>query len=361
MRRQPSAPATGTTPRPSDPGRLRLATFALTPAFVLACALAVFWWWRPPQGKALNQLAWESTFSERGLPVPPSGPRDGYWGARLAAKVPDDRLGWHEAAVAVPGLLDIDANGQQHYRSGQNPKRSVVIFGGSVAFGGYASSIATTYFHVLGDALQRLGTPADITVVASGAWKARQEGVALEHYGTSPPPDLIVFLNGLNDLTSGAASDTLFGQQTATRDGSSWTQDYHAHDYDQRVADYLEIMRRVGLFTRMRGNAALVVLQPSLAERAQRTSIEERLLDLSLVPHESASALQRSYQAMRDGLANFERSGTIQFLDCSRLFDSERATTFTDLWHFSDAGHRLLGEAMAGEIAAVLGARPHLP
>lgn len=330
-------------------------TLALTPALVLAGALAVAYrWWRPTQGKALNQMAWEMSFTERGLPVPPDGPRGGYWGVRIGPKIADPKTGWHEPRVFDPGKLDIDEQGLQRYRTDASPKRYVLIIGGSVAFGAYASSIAATYFHVLGTELERLGTPADITIVASGAWKSLQEGHALEQYGSSPTPDLIVFLNGLNDLTSGATSQTLFGQPTATRDGSPWTPEYHAHDYGQRVADYLEIMRRVGIFAKNHGTRALIVLQPSLAERARPTAVEARLLEGSLVPHESAAALQRSYQAMREGLANFERSGLIHFLDCSRVFDVDRATTFADLWHFSDAGQRLLGAAMAVEVADIL-------
>jgi hypothetical protein len=57
---------------------------------------------------------------------------------------------------------------------------------------------------------------------------------------------------------------------------------------------------------------------------------------------------------MREGLAALEQSGWLKFLDCSRVFDGERATTFTDLWHFSDFGHRLLGTAMAAAIAPIL-------
>jgi hypothetical protein len=57
---------------------------------------------------------------------------------------------------------------------------------------------------------------------------------------------------------------------------------------------------------------------------------------------------------MREGLAQLERSGWLQFLDCSRAFDGERATTFTDLWHFSDFGHRILGTAMAARITTIL-------
>jgi hypothetical protein len=108
------------------------------------------------------------------------------------------------------------------------------------------------------------------------------------------------------------------------------------------------------MFGRFIGRPVLVVLQPSLAERGHPTAIEERLLERSLVPHESAEALRRSYQAMRDGLSALERAGLIAFLDCSRAFDGERATTFTDLWHFAEDGHRLLGTAMAARIAPIL-------
>jgi lysophospholipase L1-like esterase len=340
---------------PHGAQRLKLVVFALTPAVVLAGVLAtVFVWWRGPEGRALNRLAWERTFTERGRSVPASGPREGYWGDRLGPNVDHPVYAWHEPARAVPDLLQIDEHGVQRYRTAGSPKRHVLIVGGSVAFGAYASSIATTYFHVLGTELERLGTPADLTVVAARAWKARQEGHIVQQYEGRLDADLVVALNGLNDLTSGATAGTVFGEMVATRDGSEWTPQYHEHDYQARVGTYLTIMQRVGSFARRHGRTALVVLQPSLAERGHRTAIEERLLEASLVPHESAAALQRSYEAMREGLAELERAGWLHFLDCSRLFDDERATTFTDLWHFSDVGHRLLGVAMAARIAPIL-------
>jgi len=95
-------------------------------------------------------------------------------------------------------------------------------------------------------------------------------------------------------------------------------------------------------------------LQPSLAERTHRTRIEETLLRGALTPHASAEALTRSYQTMREGLRVRAASGTFRFLDCSRIFDQERATTFSDLWHFSDIGHEILGKTMAREIATML-------
>jgi len=348
---------------PTTRDKLKRAAWAAVPSAVVGVlSLAAFAWyrgWPDPTslGKDLNRSAWESSFTERGLPVPASGPRDGYWGARIGPKVADPRLGWHEPAVSIPGLMDIDARGWQRYVSAAESKSGVVIFGGSVAFGTYASSISTTYFHVLGTELERRSTPADVTVVAGGAWKAIQEIRALAVYGDELKPDVIVFLNGLNDLTNGASSRTLFGQRVATLDGSEWTPEYHAHDYDQRVADYLMIMGRAAELGAKLGSEMLIVLQPSLAERAGRTRIEELLLAGSLKHHDSGDALTRSYEAMRRSLRERAASGGFHFLDCSHIFDQERATTFTDLWHFSDIGHAILGRTMAREIAIMLESR----
>ena len=106
--------------------------------------------------------------------------------------------------------------------------------------------------------------------------------------------DLIVFLNGLNDLTNGATAKTLYGEKIKPADGSSWTPLYHAHDYRQRVSDYLNNMDAAWTISHKAGCDMLVVLQPSLVERASRTKIEEALLKGSLVPHASAQAFTES-------------------------------------------------------------------
>jgi len=63
-------------------GALKLVVFSLVPATVVAAVLGAvyFFWWRPARelaagGKPLNERAWESSYTERGRPVPPSGPR----------------------------------------------------------------------------------------------------------------------------------------------------------------------------------------------------------------------------------------------------------------------------------------------
>jgi hypothetical protein len=341
--------------------RWKLALFAALPTLaVLAVAVPVAMWLMgdPIQrGQDLNRAAWELSYTERGLGVPPQGPREGYWGSRLKGKTPDPQLAWREAAIQVPDLLDIDADGLQHYRGGKADAPRVLVLGGSVAFGAYASEISKTYFHVLGEQLARSGTPADITVMASGAWKSIQDLTALERHGPRLKPDVVVFLNGLNDLSNGATWEALYGQPTETHDGSEWTVLYHAGDYELRAADYLRNMRDAADLCSQWQAELLIVLQPSLAERGSLTRIEEQLLAGSLRSADAAQAYRTSYQSIRLGLRDLGRRPRCHVLDASRLFDAEPATTFTDLWHFADPGHEILGRAMARQIGAILRSR----
>ncbi|MGD9064410.1 MAG: SGNH/GDSL hydrolase family protein [Desulfobacterales bacterium] len=306
------------------------------------------------RGIDLNRKAWEASYIERGLSIPASGPREGFWGARLGKKIRDSRLGWHEPEVHVPGLLEIDNNGHQKYESMGKKKYNILMVGGSVAFGAYASEIPKTYFNIVGRSLDNQRAFSDITIIAAGAWKSIQELRAVEEYHQHQPFDLIVFLNGLNDLTNGATAKTLYGEKIRPTDGSSWTLLYHAHDYRQRVSNYLNNMDVAWNLCQNAGGDMLVVLQPSLVERSNRTKIEEALIKGSLKPHASAQSFTESYASIRAGLINRSRKEGFHYLDCSRSFNGEPETTFADIWHFSDFGHKILAEAMAEKISTIL-------
>ena len=165
---------------------------------------------------------------------------------------------------------------------------------------------------------------------------------------------MIVFLNGLNDLTNGATAKTLYGEKIQPADGSPWTPLYHAHDYRQRVSDYLNNMDAAWTISQNAGCDLLVVLQPSLVERASRTKIEKALLKGSLKPHASAQSFTESYASIRAGLSKRSQKEGFHYLDCSRCFNGEPETTFADIWHFSDFGHKILADAMAEKISAIL-------
>jgi len=301
-------------------------------------------------GMKLNTIAWEETYRERGQPVPVSGPREGFWGSRLGGKVPDQLLGWHEPEVYIPGLVSIDPRGFQKYVSPDRIRLRILILGGSVAFGAYASNIENTYFNVLGRALEAQGVPVEITVFASGGWKSIQELKALQRRPGGNKPDVILFINGLNDITNGATASHLTGEAFIGTDGAVKVPP-RIRDYDQRVSLYQGNMNEAQKFATDSGIAMIVALQPSLAERSLRTRLESRLLKLSLTNHESLDAVRNSYEKMRKWLLLAEQDRLLHFIDCSTLFDRERETMFTDIWHFSDLGHRLLGNALAAKIA----------
>jgi hypothetical protein len=309
------------------------------------------------RGLDLNKMAWESSYRERNLPVPESGPREGYWGARTGKEVRDERSGWRENEIHIPGLVEVDALGLQYFRSSAEIRHRVIIVGGSVAYGAYASKISTTYFNIIGVELERRSLPVEIIIISSGAWKSVQEVHALEFHLQRLQPDLVVFLDGLNDLTSGSTYQALFAEETPTHDGSPWHVLYHAHDYALRVSYYLKNMTIAREMTAVRGIDMLVVLQPSLNERTRRTEIEDRILSMSLLPHASSNALSESYSSIRKSMTDLARSSNFSFLDCSKVLDAEKETVFTDIWHFTDFGHRVLGGVMAEKIAEILNRR----
>ena len=304
-------------------------------------------------GLNLNRAAWEATYTERNLSIPTSGPREGYWGSRLGSKVPHQQLGWHEPSRTIESLLHIDENGQQHFTPSVASNHRILIIGGSVAFGAYASSISTTYFHQLGTELEQRGTPANITVFASAAWKSIQDLSAFQIAGPEHTPTLTVFLNGLNDLTNGARYNTLYDERVPTPDGVEYSVLYHEHDYSARVAHYLENMTRAAEIAANR-TKILIALQPSLAERKNLTNTDQKLLQGSLQAHRSRDDFVASYAAIREGLARISNADDVYFVDCSKIFHDEKHTTFTDLWHFSNRGHHLLAIQLADAIEPIL-------
>ncbi len=301
---------------------------------------------------AINEKAWQASYAERGLPIPPGGPREGYWAARLNEKIYDPVLVWRHAEQDIPSLVSIDANGFQYARAKGGEPLKLMILGGSVAFGAYASDEAHTYYARLRDMLAERGVPVDITVVAAGAWKSGQEVSALETYFERINPDAVLFFSGLNDLTLGATAYAKYGQQVRTSEGSEWSVHYHEHDYDARVRLFFENLEKIKAFSVDKDTQILFSLQPALFEKRKQSDVENEINDLYNKHLGPNDALRESYMAMGKGLAeSFNGSG---FLDLSRIFDGESATTFADMWHFSDPGHEIVAEAMADFLEPIL-------
>ena len=292
-----------------------------------------------PSGIPLNRLAWERAFLERGLPLPPNGPREGYWGKAKPLASADPELGWREVAFRLPGRVDTDALG---FQSAGEPgaARQILILGGSVAWGAYASSFGATYFSLLAERLARDRYPARISVLATAAWDSENEIAALGGPGLARRPDLVVFLNGLNDVTDSGL----------LRRGKSVPR-------AERVGRYLRNMESGRQMAAERRVPAVFCLQPFLLQKRQPSRIEKRIVELSFKDDYPQEFVRSAYPLVREGLRRVAGPQGAYFIDCSGAFDAETATTFADIWHFPDPGHRLLAECLARELEPILAHR----
>lgn len=274
-------------------------------------------------GIALNREAWQASFEERGLTPNSPEPREGYWGARINPKKKGTYLRYTERELTIPNFVDVDAEGFQHVKADHSDSGlRILILGGSVAFGAYASTIDDTYFSVIHRLLSNKGIDNDVFVLASGAWTSYDELLALVMRGIDKNPDIVVFLNGLNDLTN------------------------LGNDWPETVDRYLNNMRKAKVFVVGHGKTAVFALQPFLPEKEILTPYERRILDVS----PNAYELAPFYQRIRDGLSKLHDGSGAYFVDCSNVLAKEEETTFTDLWHFSDPGHVLLGEHLGTRV-----------
>jgi hypothetical protein len=82
--------------------------------------------------------------------------------------------------------------------------------------------------------------------------------------------------------------------------------------------------------------------------------LESRIIELSV---DDPEKLRREFGSMRTGLNGLTGEDTF-CVDTSDCFSLESSTTFCDLWHFSDPGHRMLAEFLAENLLPVLAGRP---
>src|SRR3989344_1424758 len=299
-----------------------------------------------PSGQTLNELAWQQSFTERGQTPPPSGPREGFWGSRIDPKTYHPILEWHEPKITDPGILEIDANGIQHSLSSHPHPHEILIVGGSVAFGAYASSASKTYFSVLGQLLDTANLGSNIHVSGSGGWNSTKDLIAADLFSQLYNPDLIIILDGLNDL--------MFEPSTEPQPVST-----NNPDYRPRTMRYLTNLGQIAQAAASRQTKLLFVLQPALFNRHRPTAIESKLLSDTLASlHQSLPDLKSSYATISTALASLADNQSVYFLDASALFANETHTTFTDMWHFADPGHYLLGQAIFAKVQAILTSQP---
>ena len=276
------------------------------------------------KGKGLNSRAWRASYTERHLAVPP-GPREGWWGVRLTPRH-DGQVGLMLPELHQPGYFDIDQWGMQNAVGGPHPRARLLIMGGSVAAGAYASDLGRTYFHQLAHRLSALAYPVEITVLATGAWTSENELQAFRVRGAALKPDYVIFLNGMNDLV-------LYKQ---------WPE-------EKRVVQYLRHMREARDIALAHHIKVVFSPQPFLPEKKQKSGYEVLILAESCP---RVDLLIKAHDEMIAGLRSLEVPGQVYLVDCSGAFDKRKKTVFSDIWHFSDIGHAIFGPASRARVGA---------
>ena len=283
------------------------------------------------KGMPLNEKAWLATFQERGLHPSHDEPREGYWGSRVNPKQKSTFLRYVERHQDIPRLIHVDKEGFQYTAvPGSKPEYSILILGGSVAYGAYASTYAETYFVKLAHLLAQKEIHAEIYVLAAGAWISTDELLAFVLKGLNKSPDMVIFFDGLNDLTN---IDKQYGRRTAA---------------------YLRNMEKAKTITAGYGMTIVYALQPFLPGKKKLTPLEKQILKMT----KGVDGLAPYYEKMRCGLRSLEDNRQAYFVDCSKIFDQETATTFTDIWHFTDPGHQMVAEYLAEKLSGIIKHRP---
>jgi hypothetical protein len=287
---------------------------------------------RTPEWIGRSERAWKATYAERGLHVPPRGPRDGIGMKELRLR-PNRTTGSRVDAQFVPNLLDVDRKGIQKAIRPAHPRATLLIVGASVAFGTYSTTTRRTYFNQLAMRLAQLHCPVEINVLATGGWTSFNELKAFQDIGLGTRPDIVLFLDGLNDITLPSS--------------------YAA---DERVRVYLDHLRKARDLALKHGIQVVFAPQPLLLAKRVKSPLEESILRHPFTALTLAE-IERCNRAQREGLRRMLEPGRVFMIDCTKAFDAEEKTVFADFWHFTDVGQAQLAKTLAEQLRPIISSR----
>ena len=316
-----------------SPGRERLFK-TITVAAIVSLGAFAYLGWRyhrtQNEGLLLLHRAWVATYADRHLTVPPRGPRDGIQ-IRSNRLIRDPWMGTREVPLAAPNGPKIDIGGFQYAAIPPHPKLDILIIGASVAWARFATTTNRAYFNQLVRRLERLGHPVRLSILATHGWKSSNEYLAFKNKGLPLRPDAVIFISGLNDAT------------LEVRDTPETV-----------VATYLGRMKEIRDLALQRGIRVIYTAQPFLPEKEKKTELEEAILRTYYPSDKPLKELVWMNRKIRDGLASLCIPGSVWFVDSSGTFDKETATTFVDLWHFTDPGQAMFAEFLARRMDPIL-------
>lgn len=282
------------------------------------------------------------------------------------------------------------------------PKRPgalrVIVLGGSFAFGVGATADDRTVPAVLEDALRRdlPGRDVEVLNLAVPGYVVTQQLIDLMARGLALGPDLVVFLDGLNDVyvsAGGQPGEPLLNSSANWRFGllewalgSALAERVLTIAREARgpaplaplpgvtlaemarrgAAVYADRVREAAAVSAAHGVVFLHFVQPSLVGGRKVLSAEEhRLVAAADGCSDIAVGFCRSGLAAYLGLATAELASASRALaasgvpsrDLNGVFDDVAETRWLDLAHLSDAGYAAVASAMLPAVRGALARR----
>ncbi len=276
----------------------------------------------------------------------------------------------------------------------------IIILGGSTAFGFNATSDDTTIGAYLERILQSRMPEKSFQVysMAIPGYISSQELITLEFYGVDYAPDMVIDINGFNDLCDAmdspdatpdyaAHSDALINAYKIFWESSflkfsaasimRWSA-FVSHtnevirariprpvfhdpaavkkikDRDGRVAFYVKNMYSMGALAERYHFQLVSVLQPTLLFKQHLSDKEKKLLkSYQTAINEKQfypEAILTYYPRMRAQVSEAMEATGQSFIDLSTVFENTTEDIFTDMVHLVDKGNELFAEALYGHI-----------
>lgn len=277
----------------------------------------------------LQRRAFDASFRDRGLDLPPVGPRQGYEGERLLPqRRPCGDLAACESALDLPLLWNLDEAGRQRVGPVDGEVR-LLILGDEAALAPFASTLDETYFAVLQEHLAADGPSPSIHVQARRGQSLDQavDGMILSGIDLEPQA-VVLLLDPVRDLPAGALGEGAVAELLRRQRAS---------------------VRRAARFGRAAGLDVAFALSPDLGAKISRSAVEEELWDLL-----GSAARSRLRQRLRDEMQRVAEEEGAHFWDYGSLLAGTRGTDFVDLSDVSDRGQEALGRALADDLRPIL-------
>lgn len=215
----------------------------------------------------------------------------------------------------------------------------------------------------------------EVINLAEGGYNARQEVVALALWGPSLSPDLIITLDGANDLTHrlrmkkagsfflqeaydlalkhpflAPIADILRHSQFIQ--GMQRLQEHHTIKSFEQYADaipiYIAAQHSMNILAKGLSAKRLIVLQPFLSFKNPLSSPEKKFNHYQY----REAVIMKLYEANHNALTHLAKQDHVLYLDGRLIYHGIDQTIFSDDVHFiNDEGYRVLAKNIAEAVA----------